>query len=301
MEGFFNQFYYGWFSMSQARTIITYLIDGNPQWIKTVEFPNRLIKGVSIPRKDFSLAIKNRSELQLSGVYFLLWEDDAGNKVSYIWQATVLGKRLNDHYKDTAKDFWNTAIAFTYKDWTLNESDINFLEKELIAAAAIANRYIIKNGNAWNTGLIQEHRKPDMDEFIEDLRILIAHFGFSVLKPLVSGRDLHESDALYYLHSRWSDARWLYTEEWFIVLKGSRWPKSLVKSEIDKKQYAYRNRPLLLSEWVIEEDGDSIVFLQDHLFTAPSSASNILLGRASNGRIEWKDESGHTLDENERA
>lgn len=286
--------------MSQSRTIITYLVDGNPQWVKTVEFPNRLIKGISIPRKDFSIAIKNRHELDLSGVYFLLWENDSGNKVAYLWQATILGKRLNDHYKNTEKDFWNTAIAFTYKDWTLNESDINFLEKELIAAAIAANRYVIKNGNSWNNGLIQEYRKPDMEEFIDDLRVLIANFGFNVLKPLVNEKDLYESDTLYYLHSRWSDARWLYTEEWFIVLKGSRWPKNLVKSEIERKQYAYRNRPLLLSDWIIQEDGDQIIFTQDYLFTSPSSAAVIVLGRSTNGRVQWKDESGHTLDENER-
>ncbi|USN56659.1 MAG: GIY-YIG nuclease family protein [Candidatus Peribacteria bacterium] len=59
-----------------------------------------------------------------------------------------MGKRLNDHYKNTDKDFWNTAIAFTYKDGTLNESDINFLEKELILAATQANRYKIQNGNS---------------------------------------------------------------------------------------------------------------------------------------------------------
>lgn len=121
--------------MANPKTIITYLLEGNPQWIKTVEFSNRLIKWVSIPRKDFQVALKDIDELKLSWVYFLLGEDEEGNQLAYLWQATILGKRLNDHYKDTNKDFRNIAVAFTYKDGTLNESDINFLEKELITEA----------------------------------------------------------------------------------------------------------------------------------------------------------------------
>ncbi len=130
------------------RTIITYLIEWNPNWLKTVEFSNKLIKGISIPRKDFKEALEQRSELKHSGIYFLIGEDEEGNNMTYIWQATILAKRLNDHYKDTSKDFWNNAICFTYKDGSLNESDINYLEKTIINEAKNADRYKILN-NTW--------------------------------------------------------------------------------------------------------------------------------------------------------
>ncbi|USN57675.1 MAG: DUF4357 domain-containing protein [Candidatus Peribacteria bacterium] len=43
-----------------------------------------------------------------------------------------------------------------------------------------------------------------------------------------------------------------------------------------------------------------MIFLENHLFASPSRASCIVLGRASNGRTERKDNNGKTLDENER-
>ena len=52
----------------KPRTIVTYLIDGNPAWIKTVEFSNRLIKWISIPRKYLKDSLK-RDELKYSWIY----------------------------------------------------------------------------------------------------------------------------------------------------------------------------------------------------------------------------------------
>lgn len=139
-----------------------------------------------------------------------------------------------------------------------------------------------------------------MLEFIEDLKILIINLGFNVLKPLVNKKELDDGSKIYYLISRWSDAKWIYTEEWFIVFKWSIWPKELVKSEIDRKQYAFRNRPKLLKQWIIKEKWDMIIFVQNHLFSSPSGASDIVLWRSSNWWTNWKDENWHTLDENER-
>jgi len=65
------------------KTIITYLVDWTPTWIKTVEFSNRLIKGISIPRKDFKDI--NIEELSFSWIYFLFGEDEEWNDLVYIW------------------------------------------------------------------------------------------------------------------------------------------------------------------------------------------------------------------------
>jgi len=282
-----------------SKTIITYLIDWEPTGIKTVEFSNRLIKWIYIPRKDFKRALE-REELKNSWVYLLLWEDEEWNLLAYIWQATILWKRLSDHYKDTNKDFWNIAIAFTYKDGTLNESDINFIERELINEAKVAWRYKIKNWNWWNNWLIQEYRIPDMIEFINDLKILLESLGFKLFKKLVDNKELENEDNIYYLTARWSNAKWVYTNEWFIVLKWSRWPKTLVDSMIKNKWYAFRNRPKLMEKWIIKEDGDEIVFQEDYLFKSPSWASDIIVWRSTNWWLLWKNKKWITLDEIER-
>ena len=285
--------------MSSWKTIITYLINWDPLWIKTVEFSNRLIKWIYIPRKDFKEALK-REELQNSWVYILIWEDENWQPLAYIWQATILWKRLNDHYKNTDKDFWNIAIAFTYKDGTLNESDINFIERELIKEAKEAWRYSIKNWNWWNNWLIQEYRIPDMVEFISDLKILLESLWFKLFKKLIDKQELKNEKNVYYLTTRWSDAKWIYTNEWFLVLKWSSWPINLVDSMIKNKWYAYRNRPKLLENWIIKEEWNKIVFQKDYLFNSPSSAADFIAWRNTNWWINWKNKSWKTLDEIER-
>ena len=285
--------------MINWKTIITYLVNWDATSIKTVEFSNRLIKWIYVPRKDFKDAIK-REELQNSWIYLLLWEDEEWNLLAYLWQATILWKRLNDHYKDTNKDFWNIVIAFTYKDWTLNESDINFLERELIKEAKNAWRYTIKNGNWWNNGLIQEYRIPDMLEFIDDLKILLESLWFKLFKELVSKEELKSEENIYYLTARWSNAKWFYNNEWFLVLKWSFWPLELQKGVFKMKWYSYRNRPLLLEKWIIKEENWNIIFTKDHLFNSPSSSASFISWASLNWWIEWKNKEWKTLDEIER-
>lgn len=56
-------------------------------------------------------------------------------------------------------------------------------------------------------------------------------------------------------------------------------------------------RRKLLSLGVLKEDGDSYRLVQDYVFSSPSYAGAVLLGRRVNGLIKWKDESGRTLKE----
>jgi hypothetical protein len=46
---------------------------------------------------------------------------------------------------------------------------------------------------------------------------------------------------------------------------------------------------------VLEERSGEYVFTQDYLFTSPSTAAAVVLGRTANGWVEWKDKNGATL------
>lgn len=283
--------------MQQWKTIITYLTTGNPNGIKTVEFSNRLIKWISIPRKDFKEAIEKRTELKYSGIYFLIWENEKWDNSCYIGQAKNLTTRIQQHSKDTDKDFRNLAICFTYKDGSLNESDINYLEKELIQFAKNADRYKIINNTSWNYWLIPEHRISDMIEFIEDAKILITNLWHPLLTEIINKTKEDQINDTYYLTARWSDAKGIYTEEGFVVLRGSKWPKDMVKSTIENQYYAFRNRPKLIEKEILKEEGEYVYFLKDHTFNSPSAASDVVSWRSSNGRTLWKNKEWKTLDE----
>jgi hypothetical protein len=43
-------------------------------------------------------------------------------------------------------------------------------------------------------------------------------------------------------------------------------------------------------------EGDTVVFEKDHLFRSPSMAALSLMGRTTNGWIDWKNKDGLTLD-----
>lgn len=51
----------------------------------------------------------------------------------------------------------------------------------------------------------------------------------------------------------------------------------------------------LLTAGVLKVDGSLLCFTQDYVFSSPSTAAALVLGRSANGRIEWKDAQGRTL------
>jgi hypothetical protein len=59
----------------------------------------------------------------------------------------------------------------------------------------------------------------------------------------------------------------------------------------------YDLRQELIGNGVLERDGDHYRFTQDFVFSSPSTAAAVVLGRSANGRVEWKDGRGRTLKE----
>ena len=279
--------------MQKSRTITIFLIDWNPTWFRKIYLNNRLTLGFFISRKDLDKA-KNRDEFTRSWVYFLLWKDEEDKNLVYIWQTWNLLERVKQHHNDIKKDFWNSAIIFTTDNWSWNESDLNFLEKNLIEDAKKLWNYIIKNSQSWNTWLIKEERMPDLEENIDDIKILISSLWFSIFKEKTSKEDKKEK---YFCQRNWNNGVWYYTKEWFLVLKWSVW-------SFEIKEYALsalKNiQQKLFLENILKQENEKIIFLQDYLFSSPSTASSIIIWNKSNGWIDWKTENWKTLHEIER-
>jgi hypothetical protein len=53
----------------------------------------------------------------------------------------------------------------------------------------------------------------------------------------------------------------------------------------------------LIRQGVLAADGDAFVFTQDYTFGSPSTAASVVMGRNSNGRIDWKTADGRPLKE----
>ena len=102
--------------MSKPKTITTFLVDGSPTGVKTVELSNWSGKAIVVPRVKLK-DVKNRPEMQNTALYFLFGEDEQGNSLAYIGEAENLFNRIVNH--DTNKDFWEFMIGFISKDNSL--------------------------------------------------------------------------------------------------------------------------------------------------------------------------------------
>lgn len=88
-----------------------------------------------------------------------------------------------------------------------------------------------------------------------------------------------------------------YTEDGLIVFAGSTCNLQETKSA---GPYVKNWRDQLFEDGVLQKDDNIYKFTQDHIFSSPSTAAAVVLGRRANGWTEWKYKDGKTLDEIKR-
>ena len=124
--------------MNKGKTITTYLVDGNPNGVRTCFISNKICKAVVVPRAKL-IDAKKRVELQQPALYVLL--SDSEDKI-YIGETEDFLSRIRDH--EAKKSFWEQAIIFVSKDNDLTKSDVKYLEYLAIGQAQVTSRYSIE-------------------------------------------------------------------------------------------------------------------------------------------------------------
>ena len=121
--------------------------------------------------------------------------------------------------------------------------------------------------------------------------------GYPLFEAIAQA-DPGTANELYYCKAVGSDARGLYTEDGFVVLKGSTGRAANVTSIVGTSDERFREK--LIDSDVMKVEGDKVVFQRDHLFLSPSMAAIAVLGRTANGWLEWKNKDGKSLHEMKR-
>lgn len=85
------------------------------------------------------------------------------------------------------------------------------------------------------------------------------------------------------------------TTQGFVVRAGSFAAKDHTPSLQEHSPAVVDLRSQLIQNGVLQEEKGMLRFTQDYTFSSPSMASSVVLGRASNGRTDWKDPGGRTL------
>ncbi len=279
--------------MKFGKTIKIFLIDGDPNGRMSCELSNWSGKAYKIPRikiKDCS----DRADLISTGVYLLFGKDDEGKDQVYIGEAESILKRLNQQL--TQKDFWNEAIVFISKDENLNKAHIKYLENRLHDIAKIANRYKVDNNVIPTQSSISESDRAEMEEFIEYIKMLVNTLGHKVFDEKREVKPKQKQDTFFIKAARGADAKGEPSSDGFVVFMGSKAAGAMVPS-MAPSFITYREK--LKTEGVLIDKGNYLEFPEDYIFSSPSTAAIIIMGRSANGLTEWKMKNGKTLKEYE--
>lgn len=274
------------------KTIQIFLPSGDPSGIRIAEITTRIVQAIEVPRSLLSEFLK-MSESKQVALYFLIGdsEDDSEPKV-YIGQTGDLRKRLIKHNKE--KDFWERALILISRTNSLTQTHALFLEWHCLQETKKAARYADENGNDGTKPHTPPPLEADCLEIFDTGKVLMATLGYPVFDPVAKSTSTSKSNEILYCKASGADARGLYTQEGFVVLKDS------IGRLESKPSFAGCTwdvlRQKMVQSGIMREERGNLVFTKDHLFKNPSMAAAFLVGRNANGWKEWKDKDGKTLD-----
>lgn len=278
--------------MNFSKTIQMYIFDGNPNGRIMCELSNWNGRVYKVARTELNEYAK-RTDSENTGIYFLFGKDDDNNDTIYIGEAEKIYTRLKQHIND--KEYWNDCITVISKDNLLNKAHVKYLENCFYNLALQSGRATIINNTIPTRSSVSEYDEAMLLEFIENTKLLVNTLGYKVFDTVSNysssnTNKIDNDDTHFYINSvRNSDAKGLIVADGFAVLKDSIISSSTVKSF---PQSLNKLKKTLMDKHVIDEN---YKFTRDYIFTSPSLAASIVLGRSSNGRIEWKRKDGKTI------
>lgn len=275
--------------MNAPKTIQIFLPSGDPTGVRIAEITTSVVRVIEFPRQELDAFLKMPEAKQV-GVYLLFGEDEeSGAKQLYIGQSGDLSKRLSHH--NQKKDFWSKAVAIVSLTNNLTQTHVLFLEWLAIREAKQVGRYELENGNEGSKPYTPAPMEADCQEIFNVSKTLLGTLGHPVFKALTNGKV--KQDELFYCTRNGVNGKGVMTDEGFVVLKGSSGAE--IVSEIYPS--IIRGREKAVKSGSAEIESSQFVFKKDYLFRTPSGASDVVIGKSSNGWIEWRNKAGKTLDD----
>lgn len=279
--------------MAYGKVIELFLVNGTADSLIIAELSNWNGKAIKIPRIEVSSC--DLDDITQAGVYFLFCKEDDGSDSVYIGEAENVKDRLVQHLRDyqTEKEeyYWNTAVIFIGRD--LNKALIRYLENRFVEMARNCKRCNVLTKNTYRKTRMKESQIAVMEEFIDNVKILINALGYKVLEPLVQ-KDIASTtvdDELLYISSGSVNAKGKVTAEGFVLFAGAN---------IDKRDSAdsLSQGMKMLRQKLIESDRvDNYETKEDILFSSSSAAASFILGYSVSGPQRWKTKDGRSLKE----
>lgn len=275
-----------------GKLIRLFLVDGNPNGLRTVEISNMTIYTTIFPRsklKEFLL----REESRKAGCYLLIGNDIATPEETtvYIGEGEIVGERLKSHsLGGKQKEFWDEAIVFTSKDDYITKTQIQYLESELCRLADDAGNVKLDNGNRPSKPTLSEVDNAEMEQFLSAIQLILSSIGIDILESKRmsnSQEDIQKQEKIFEFTRKNATARMKIEDDKYIVLKGST---AVIENRPSAGKSIKTMRQTLIEKGIMKrtEQGDLYRFEENYIFTSPSYAAAAISGGAENGRIQWK-------------
>jgi len=272
--------------MIYGKSIELFLVNGSADSLVTAELSNWNGKAIKIPRTE--IASCSRPDITQAGVYFLFCKQDDDTEAVYIGESENIKERLIQHIRDynaeKEKYYWNTAVIFIGSD--LNKSLIRYLEDRFVTIAKACKRSDVLTKNTYSKTVIKESQKAAMEEFIDNVKIVINALGFNVLEPKTQP-ETDDTETMLFMNYGSAKAKGKRTSDWFVVFSGSIINATTTKACPDS---AIKNRTKYAA--FIDENH---TLTDDLLFSSPSGAASFVGGSALSGNEQWKDTNGKKL------
>lgn len=277
-----------------GRTIKILLEQGTAVGIRHAEVVNWTGQAVVCPRTRIPELRQWTTETECPGVYFLLGKDDeSGRDLAYIGEAENVRGRMQDHLK--SKEFWQEAILFTSKDLNLTKAHVKYLESRLMQRVHEARRVSLENGNSPALPQLPRSDKHAMEEFIDNVELLLGALGYRLLEHIeetIKKPDSAAANGDFRFSIGTASAVGAPSDDGFVVRAGST---AVGDAKPKCPPFIVNVRQQLLDEGVLAPHGELLRFSESFAFTSPSAAAATIAGSARNGRESWKLEDGRTL------
>jgi hypothetical protein len=273
--------------MMNPRKIEILLLEGIPFGLRYVDLKGTTLRAFIAPHNSFDKLLK-RPEMGGAGVYVLYGEPPEKNlPLVYVGEADILGERLPAH---RSKDFWTEIIVFTAQDETLDKAGVRYIESILVERIQRDKLVDVENDAKPRIKTLSEANVAVMNDFIEDIIVQLLVLGYKILRSSYVG--VEQSEPELHISKDVISARGRNTDEGFIVYANSTARKELLTSA---SPTVAKTQKALIERAILKDLGTHLAFTQDYLFSSSSLAASLILGRSSNGLIEWKNRENKTL------
>ncbi|MBK6088506.1 GIY-YIG nuclease family protein [Ruminococcus difficilis] len=273
--------------MSFNKTIQMIIFDNNPNGMIMCELSNWNGRVFKVARAELN-SFYTRNESVYTGVYFLFGRDDDNNETIYIGEAENMQRRLKQHLNDA--NYWNDVIVVISKDNILNKAHVKYLENLFYSLAINSGRATIVNSNVPTKSSVSEYDEAMLEEFISNSKLLVNTLGYKVFDTIeeTTVKDNNRAEIKLYIKTKkGADAAGSIVADGFVVYRGSKVSATFTKSFTYHKQ-----RDKLIENRTIDEN---FTFSKDYIFSSPSTAASIVMGRNANGLTEWVTQDGVSL------